>query len=348
MNRLWNLTSWLAMFVIILVMGYIILGEADRQQSAAETLQSEAIDVAIDVYAENCVVCHGAAGEGILAIPPLKLEALQTADEATLFKTIARGRYGTTMAAWAVDEGGILSNTEIEQMIILLQYGDWEQVENRVAELGLTPPEPVVIEVDPETLNHIAELPDGQAIASGLQIYSETCVACHGTGIAPDLNTENLRMRLTDADLAHIISDGVAGTIMSGWTGTFTTEQIADLVTFIRQMDVLNTQGIELSTAPPPLDIELTPELIAEGQALFNVLCVQCHGANGYGTQMAPALNTQPFLSDTPDVAIMQIIAGGVSGTVMPAWRGYLTDAQIQAITAYLRSWEPTALPTIQ
>jgi mono/diheme cytochrome c family protein len=45
-------------------------------------------------------------------------------------------------------------------------------------------------------------------------------------------------------------------------------------------------------------------------------------------------------LSGTPDAAIQQIIAGGVSGTSMPAWGGYLTEADIAAITAYLRSME--------
>ncbi|MEI2776462.1 MAG: c-type cytochrome [Tetrasphaera sp.] len=58
---------------------------------------------------------------------------------------------------------------------------------------------------------------------------------------------------------------------------------------------------------------------------------------------MAPALNNQTFLSQTEDAAIQQIIAGGVPGTTMPAWGGYLSEADIAAITAFLRSLEENA-----
>ena len=41
------------------------------------------------------------------------------------------------------------------------------------------------------------------------------------------------------------------------------------------------------------------------------------------------------------------IIRGGVPGSAMPAWLadygGPLTDQQIAALVAYIRSWEPTA-----
>ena len=58
---------------------------------------------------------------------------------------------------------------------------------------------------------------------------------------------------------------------------------------------------------------------------------------------MAPALNNQLFLSETPDAAIYQIIAGGVPDTLMPAWGNRLTDYDLQSLVAYLRSFEPTA-----
>ena len=58
---------------------------------------------------------------------------------------------------------------------------------------------------------------------------------------------------------------------------------------------------------------------------------------------MAPALNNQLFLSETPDAAIYQIIAGGVPDTLMPAWGSRLNDTEIQSIVAFLRSLEDTA-----
>ena len=58
---------------------------------------------------------------------------------------------------------------------------------------------------------------------------------------------------------------------------------------------------------------------------------------------MAPALNNQVFLSETTDAAIYQIIAGGVSETLMPAWGNRLNDYDIQSLVAFLRSQEPSA-----
>ncbi|MFN2197540.1 MAG: c-type cytochrome [Anaerolineales bacterium] len=69
---------------------------------------------------------------------------------------------------------------------------------------------------------------------------------------------------------------------------------------------------------------------------------------DGYGTAMAPAVNNQIFLSETPDAAIYQIIAGGVPDTLMPAWGSRLNDRDIQSLVAFLRSMEPTAPAIVQ
>jgi len=49
------------------------------------------------------------------------------------------------------------------------------------------------------------------------------------------------------------------------------------------------------------------------------------------------------FLMDTPDAAIQQIVTLGVSGTPMPAWGDRMTEAQIQAVVGFIRSWEDMA-----
>src|SRR5581483_8382603 len=71
-----------------------------------------------------------------------------------------------------------------------------------------------------------------------------------------------------------------------------------------------------------------------------------CHGASGQGID-APALNSRQFLGSVEDEQMHGIIAGGIPGTEMPAWwneyGGPLTDQQIQAIVAYIRSWQKTA-----
>ncbi len=342
--RIWTAVGLVATGIIVVTLGLAAINEEQRQATAAQRIRDNDIATAMTVYAENCAICHGAAGEGIASNPALDTDALRSMDESAVSKTIARGRYDTVMAAWAIDEGGILSDAQIEQLVTLVYYADWQQVESHVASLGLIPPEPVTIEIDEDTISQIQQMPDGLAIASGIEIYNQECVACHGTDLAPALDTPELRVRLSDADMSRIINEGVPGTLMAGWANVLTPQQVTDVIAFIRNFDLLSEAGIELPTAPAPLEITLTPEVVAEGERLYGILCDQCHGSIGQGTPIAPGLNSQLFLSETPEAAIMQIISGGVPGTVMPAWGGRLTESDLVALTAFIRNWEPDAL----
>ena len=82
------------------------------------------------------------------------------------------------------------------------------------------------------------------------------------------------------------------------------------------------------------------------GASLFSHNCAECHGRRGTGGD-APTLNAKQFLSSTSDEQIHLLVAGGVSGSSMPAWSidfgGPLTDEQVRQIVTYLRSLEPGA-----
>lgn len=344
MTREMTWMGFLATLLIGIVMGINLWRESDQQEAAAQEQRIEAVRTGIDLYAENCVICHGASGEGLGATPALATTGLE-AD--TMFKTIERGRYNTVMAAYGVDEGGILPQSEINALVTMIGYVNWGAVAVRVEELGLTPPEMVMVELTEETLNNVRALPDGETLASGLTTFATECVACHGangegTTLAPAINAADLRATMSDEEIARLIGSGVPGTLMAGWNNALNTEEIAGVTTLIRRWEELDTAGIDLPVieATP---IDMSPETLAHGEWLFNLTCTQCHGTGGYGTQMAPALNNQQFLADTPDAAIQQIISLGVSGTRMPAWGGRLSEYDIAALTAYLRSWEPTA-----
>ena len=346
MTRELTLIGVLATLLIVTVLGLAVWREPARQADAEIALRVAAVTEGMDLFAENCAVCHGAQGEGLGTTPALNSEAVRSMDYETLFKTIARGRYGTKMAAYSMDEGGILTNAQIDALVTLIQYANWDAVAARVDALGLTPPEAVAVELSEETLASVRDLPDGDVLAAGLEVYATECAACHGanaegTSTAPALDTPDVRALGTD-ELTRIVQNGVAGTLMAGWDGVLTPEQIAGVVQLVERWDELQASGVELpqiEVAP----IDMSPEAIARGQQLFSIACSQCHGADGYGTRMAPALNSQQFLSQTSDAAIQQIIAQGVPGTVMPAWGGRLSEADIAAIVAYLRSLEPTA-----
>ncbi len=347
MTREMTWMGFLATVLIAVVLAIAAAREPDRQQQAAIDLRIESVIAGINLYAENCAVCHGAAGEGLGTTPALNNDGLRAMDAETIAKTIARGRYGTVMAAYNVDEGGVFTNAEIDQLVSVIQDANWKAVAARVDALGLTPPEAATVELTEETLASVRSLPDGETLANGLQIYATECAACHGanaegTNIAPVLNSADLRATSTDDDLARIIAQGVPGTLMAGWSRTLTSEEIAEVVMLIQRWPELESAGVGIPVieAAP---VDMSPEAIALGARLFSLACAQCHGAQSYGTPMAPALNNQTFLEATSDAAIGQIIAGGVPGTVMPAWGGRLSEADIAALTAFLRSLETTA-----
>ena len=144
------------------------------------------------------------------------------------------------------------------------------------------------------------------------------------------------RLNASDPDLLEIFADDVRYVIPGDMpvSGTFHgKEQVMNMwFSVFEQLEYIKVHP---------------EELIAEGKRLFNIACKSCHGVDGYGTPMAPALNNQIFLSETPDAAIYQIIAGGVPDTLMPAWGSRLNDQSLQALVAFLRSQEETAPPIL-
>lgn len=86
--------------------------------------------------------------------------------------------------------------------------------------------------------------------------------------------------------------------------------------------------------------------LIAAGRDLWAQNCASCHGVSGEGVD-APALNAREFLESVTDEQVHHITAAGIPGTEMPAWwnefGGPLTDEQIRALVAFIRSWEDSA-----
>jgi mono/diheme cytochrome c family protein len=339
-------TGLIATLVIVLILPIYIWIEPAHQQELLENFYTAAVVTATDRYAENCAVCHGAAGEGIGDNPPLNSEAVRAMSASDLIRVISRGRDNTLMAAWAVDEGGIFTNPQIDEFVTLIQQVNWEYVVVRVDELGLTPPEVIEMEVPDEMLASVAILPGGEALSSGLLVYAENCAACHGsngagTVIAPALDSSDLRATLRE-DLLNLVNNGVPGTLMAGWEGMLTPDEIATVLDLIYRWPEIIQSGVEFPEVEV-MSIPSSPELIAEGQRLFNIACKSCHGVDGYGTPMAPALNNTLFLSETPDAAIYQVIAGGVPDTLMPAWGSRLDDQKIQSLVAFLRSMEPSA-----
>lgn len=104
-----------------------------------------------------------------------------------------------------------------------------------------------------------------------------------------------------------------------------------------RQSVRVRAKGIEV----PPLD---PPAKIARGLALFHEHCVACHGAPGVAP--APfALGMTPTPANLVDTArkwsaaeIYWTVRNGFKMTGMPAWQFRLTDEDLWAVTAFVRT----------
>lgn len=75
------------------------------------------------------------------------------------------------------------------------------------------------------------------------------------------------------------------------------------------------------------------------GTKLFKEHCAACHGEHGEGGVGVP-LALADFQANVDDNFLFQTIRNGRPGRVMPAFKT-LSDAQVDALVAHIRSWKP-------
>jgi cytochrome c oxidase cbb3-type subunit 3 len=86
-------------------------------------------------------------------------------------------------------------------------------------------------------------------------------------------------------------------------------------------------------TKPQP---KPTPADLVEGERIFGAQCSFCHGPNGAGGGVGPALAVSRLPHAPNDQALFEVIREGIPNTQMPA--NVLTNAQTWQVVAYLRT----------
>ncbi len=175
--------------------------------------------------------------------------------------------------------------------------------------------------------------------------YQQYCALCHGAerqghvnDHAPSLRSKSLLESGYPWALVMATGYGRPGTPMAGFLdevgGPLSRAQLGELTQWlVEQADV---EPISVGREPIPGDI-------ARGAEIYAGECARCHGAAGEGGT-GTALGNAAMLSLTPDPFLRHAVANGRQGTEMQSYAATLSDADLDNVTAFLRSrasgWE--------
>lgn len=276
------------------------------------------------LYLQNCSSCHGDQGEGgpnpartgdIIA-PISTAEYLSTRDDATLRAIISQGQPNFGMSPFGDTFGGPLTSEQIDLLVAFMRA--WEA----------NPP----VELPPE----VPGAPSSSEDAATL--FANLCSQCHGASGEGGIGTKfgpAWQASKTDQEIFNDINLGHEATAMIAWGEILTSQQIDDLVTFIRAL-----RGEPTDSGP------LT--YVGVVKPIFDAYCNACHGTSGgwTGTSFREALtsgdNGPTIIPGDPDNSrlVQSLIGTHPDGLVMPP-SVKMSPADIQQIIDWVAAGAP-------
>jgi len=200
--------------------------------------------------------------------------------------------------------------------------------------------------------------PVDHTVAAGAHVFVQfACAQCHGEngqgGVSPDVPAlTGVGKELTAPELRKIIDHGLGESAnptkpyMPVWGAVISGRQVNELVAYIRA----GLPSVSDATAAP---VPSEQGAAVAGAALYvRDGCINCHGPNGLGgvpnplseDKTIPPLSGTDFRSEfNTDKKIEDVIrSGSVIGRApivsMPHWGGILSDADLAALVAYLKT----------
>ncbi len=142
----------------------------------------------VAIYMLHCTACHGVNGEGGSGAVLRNNTFIKNASDQDLQGTIGNGRPGTIMPAWAMAQGGSLSDQEISNLAAFVR------VFQGVPEIPKPTPAPEEATETPPPANEPTPAPaqpsnaggTGDAVKltgnadRGQPLFGQFCAACHG------------------------------------------------------------------------------------------------------------------------------------------------------------------------
>ena len=182
-----------------------------------------------ELYVTYCAACHGIDGQGRVGASLEAFPGIQV--DAALASTIANGVPGSVMPAWAVSNGGPLSDQDITDLAAYIQDA-FNGTEPIRAAPTYQPPV-------------IAPLPDVDGDPTrGAIVYHESCASCHGEqgqGVFGYSLAKPWPANDAHAYIRSVVTGGIAGTQMPAWGmangGPLNDQQIADVSAYVLTFD---------------------------------------------------------------------------------------------------------------
>jgi len=184
---------------------------------------------------------------------------------------------------------------------------------------------------------------NGEAVAAGEKIYNNQCLICHGENgkgegknAGTAINNQQYLNTVNDNDIFNSVKFGREGTGMPSYGPRLSDEELNNVVAYIR-----NWQSEEIKFEAP----KTIAGNIVNGEKLYNLYCINCHGEAGSGKlKMGTALANPQYLKYNTDKQIWISTAYGRDGTRMaPTLKGLdgvrqLKEKEITDIVTYIRS----------
>jgi len=177
---------------------------------------------------------------------------------------------------------------------------------------------------------------------NGLKVFQENCGSCHTleaaqtqSTIGPNLDAAFAQSR-ADGFEESSIRDIVAGQIRN--PGQYPTAQAADKLTanmpanLVKGQDLADVAQFVAENAGKNGFVEPVAISGTNGKAIFTARCGSCHTLAAAGTSGKVGPNLDQLKPPEATVKTQVINGGGV----MPAFKGTLSDAQINAVAKYV------------
>lgn len=360
------------------------------QKWTAETKRSGSLDEGRRAYTEaallegrvifqtNCRPCHGDAadGQGPMAwgfrLKPANFTdpgMIATVVEAYAFWRVTEGGPGLRPSGSPWDSAMPIWKQD------LTDEQKWKAVMAAYDLAGVEPRKPEKLHSSLLVASAEAQAappPDTpESLARGKAIYVKRCLVCHGEKgdgkgpVAPyldprprDFIAASFKFRTTqsgepptDQDLFRIVTRGVPGTAMAGWT-TLSEQDRWLVIGYIKKFsDVFTEKG---TVVKPAKEVTASAAVIAKGKDVYKrAKCWECHGQEGRGDgEAAPKLKDDAGNRiQAADLTkgwrikggreardIFMRFSTGLDGTPMPSFADSLSEEDRWAMAHYVKS----------